>query len=409
MPAGTQSSPTLLVGAMAHLGTGQVIPNAAVGFVDGKITVVAPAAEVTDRSGYDVVDVAGMHLYPGLILPNTTLGLNEVSSVAATVDQSETGQYNPNVRALVAYNTDSELIPTLRFNGILLAQATPTSGVISGSSSIVKLDGWNWEDAVYSADDAIHLNWPQQLLSPRWWLGETAFRDNDSYDETVDELDKLFTDAIAYEAAENSDRRNLKLEALEGLFDESQSLHIHAGDAKSIIASISFAEKHGVRRIVVVGGEQAMLVAGLLVEKDIPVVLANVHRRPSYDHEDTVSPYKLPAALAEAGVKVSLGYSGTMNSRNLPFFVGTAITWGADPEDALKMVTANTAEVLGIADRTGTVEVGKDANIIVSKGDVFDMRTNDLVYAYIMGSPIQLDGRQQALYKKYSNKYGHND
>lgn len=407
IPAGPQQSPTLLTGGMVHVGNGTVIQNGVVGFSDGKITVVGQASEVSDRSGYTVIDVSGSHVYPGFILPNTTLGLNEVGSVAATIDESEIGAYNPNVRSLVAYNTDSELIPTLRFNGILLAQSTPTSGVISGTSSIMKLDGWNWEDAAYQADDAIHINWPAKKLSPRWWLGETESRDNDSYKPTVDELDKTFAEAQAYGQLDAHVDTNLKLEALQGLFDGSQALHIHTNDAHSMIEGIAFAQRQNVERIVIVGGHQSKLVAQLLVDNDIPVVLADVHRRPTEDHEATVYPYELPAELTSLGVKVALGYSGLMNSRNLPFFVGTSIAHGMESEKALKTVTLNTAEILGIEDRAGSLETGKDANIIVSSGDVFDMRTNNLTHAFIMGSEIQLDARQQWLYKKYSDKYGH--
>lgn len=406
IPAGPQTEATLLTGGTVHVGDGSVIDNGAVAFSDGKITFVGAAADVPDRDTYNVVDASGMEIYPGFILPNTTLGLNEVSSVAATIDQSETGSYNPNVRSLVAYNTDSELIPTLRYNGILLAQSTPTGGVISGSSSVMKLDGWNWEDAVYAADDAIHVNWPQQKLGARWWLGETEPRDNETYKPTIDELNQLFTQALAYGKVEAHVDTNLKLEALQGLFDGSQALHIHTNDAFSIIEGVAFAKDHGISRVVIVGGDEAHLVAGLLSDNNIPVVLANVHRRPSQDHEDTVHPYRLPKELTDAGIKVVLGYDGTMNSRNLPFFVGTSIAYGMEPEEALKMVTSNTADILGIADRTGTLAVGKDANVFISRGDAFDMRSNDVVHAYIMGSEIQPEARQQWLYEKYSRKYG---
>ncbi|MEM7510014.1 MAG: amidohydrolase, partial [Bacteroidota bacterium] len=178
VPAPAQEKPILLSGATAHLGNGEVIESAMIGFKDGKISLVTNIAAAVSVAEYEVIDVSGKHIYPGFILPVSGLGLAEVNAVRATVDNSEQGAYNPNVRSIIAYNTDSEVIPTFRFNGILMTQVTPSSGVIPGTSSIVQLDAWNWEDAVYKMDDAIHLDWPAKSFGPRWWLGETNRRPN---------------------------------------------------------------------------------------------------------------------------------------------------------------------------------------------------------------------------------------
>ena len=168
-PAPPQGRPILLMGGNLHVGNGTVVPNAAVAFDKGRITYAGAQNGFTQRkAGYEIIDVEGQEMYPGLILPNTTLGLTEVESIRATVDEQEVGTMNPNVRSLIAYNTDSDIIPTVRTNGVLLAQITPRGGMLSGQSSIVQLDAWNWQDAAVRADDGLHLNWPQMVfrLSP---------------------------------------------------------------------------------------------------------------------------------------------------------------------------------------------------------------------------------------------------
>ncbi|MEM9719390.1 MAG: amidohydrolase family protein [Bacteroidota bacterium] len=406
VPAPAQDKPILLQGATAHLGNGEVIEGSMIGFKDGKISLVANMATAVSVSEYEVVDVSGKHIYPGFILPTTELGLVEVSAVSATRDFSEQGQYNPNVRSIIAYNTDSELIPASRFNGILMAQTTPTGGTISGTSSVVQLDAWNWEDAAYKTDDAIHLNWPPKMFGPRWWLGETQGRPNPNYDQVIQELQGLFAEAKAYSSVD-PEETNLKLAAMEGLFDGSKSLFVYTDKAKAMLASIRMAKENGVEKVVIVGGNEAMLVKDFLKEHEVAIVLTEIHRLPSEDHEDTRYPFKLPKELYEAGIPFCIGYDGISNARNLPFTVGTTVAHGMPYEEALKTITSNTAEILGIADQVGTLEKGKDATLIVSEGDVFDMRTSKLTHAFIQGRQIQLNARQQWLYEKYSKKYGH--
>ena len=195
-PVGAQEKPILLMNGTAHIGNGQVIENSFVTFENGKITNVGDAAVVRlDMTKFEVINIAGKHVYPGLILPNTTLGLEDISAVRASIDSEEVGDLNPHVRSLVAYNTDSEVIATLRYNGILLAQSTPQGDLVTGTSSIMMLEGWNWEDAQYKADDAIHLNWPTKTFGPRWWMGETEPRKNPNYQSSIDKLEKFFADA----------------------------------------------------------------------------------------------------------------------------------------------------------------------------------------------------------------------
>lgn len=408
VPAPAQEKPVLLQGATIHTGTGQVIENGLVGFADGKITVVGPAGtSVPDQSSYEVINVAGKHIYPGLVLTSSDLGLVEVSSVRATQDFAEEGEFNPNVRSLIAYNTDSELIPTFRYNGILLVQTTPSGGTISGTSSVVQLDAWNWEDAAYKTDDAVHMGWPTKEFPPRWFLGETEARPNPNYDKTVSEVDQLFADATAYGKMGSHDVMNLKLEAMQGLFDGSKALFIGSNDAKAIVSAVKMARKHGVSRIVVDGGYEALLIKDFLKSEKIPVVLGNIHELPGYDHEDTVFPYKMAAEFFNAGLEVIISGGAGYAARNMPFYAGTAVAYGLPYEEAIKAMTLTPARVLGIADRAGSLEKGKDAMVLIVEGDLLDMRTSKVEQAYIMGKKIQMDARQQWLYKKYSEKYGH--
>lgn len=404
-PAPTQTGPIAIVNATAHLGNGKVIEKSVIAFDEGKITLVAAASTSPDLSGHRVIEADGKHVYPGFILPKSTLGLVDINAVRPTRDFEEVGDFKPHVRSLVAYNTDSELIATLRYNGILLAQSTPTGGRVSGTSSIMMLEGWNWEDAVYHADDGIHVDWPALSFRARWWLGESGRRKNNRYDEQVGELITFLRDAKAYHE-KPTENKNLLLEATRPLFTGEKQLFVEANNARVIVEAIGSLKETGVQKIVLVGGTDAWRVKELLVQEDIPVLLNEVHSRPGRDDEDIDLHFRMPGILSDAGIKVGLMYRGLQSSRNLPFFAGSAAAYGMDKEEALKLITSNTAEILGIDDRSGTLEVGKDAIMFISQGDALDMRTSKVEMAFIMGKALNLDGKQQVLYNRFKEKYG---
>ncbi|WP_452222415.1 amidohydrolase family protein [Lacinutrix salivirga] len=405
-PVSKQSGPICIEGATAHLGNGQVIENSLIMFENGKLTFVGSAMTKIARKG-KIIDAKGKHVYPGFIAPNSTLGLVEVDAVRATNDVDEVGAMNPHIRSLIAYNTESKVVESMRPNGVLMAQITPRGGRISGTSSIVQLDAWNWEDAVIKEDDGIHINWPNTYSRGRWWLGEpNVLKENKDYTKQVEELHSFINNSKAY--AKSGETKNLPFEALKGIFDGSKTLFIHVDNERGIIDAVNFCDNQNIKNKVIVGGYEANNVAHLLKQHNIPVLLQRVHSRPKNEDEDYDLPFKLANKLVKSGVLVGLENSGSMermNTRNLPFLAGTCVAYGLSKEEALQLITLNTAKILGIDEFCGSLDVGKDATLFISEGDALDMRTNKLIQAFVQGRNISLDTHQTKLYERYSNKY----
>ncbi|MDA0890076.1 MAG: amidohydrolase family protein [Bacteroidetes bacterium] len=405
--SGHGQKPTLFIGATAHLGNGEVIQNAAISIKNGEFDLVADASRIRiDPSAFDTIyKIYGKHIYPSFIVPNTTLGITEIDQVRASHDFNETGGINPNVRSLIAYNTDSKLVKTIRTNGVLIAQVTPRGGLISGQSSIMYLNGENWEDAALKADDGIHINWPNSYYNTGWWAEPGETEENKEYENKISELEKLFSKAKAYESSINI--IDLKMESMKGLFDGTKNLYIHANSASDIRDAIDFSEKHLVRNIIIVGGEDALAIATILVEKNIPVILNRVHRLPKSQDSPVDEPFKQAKELQDAGVLFCLSYEGdmeAMGARNLSFTAGTTIAYGQEYEKAVQSITLNTAKILGIADIVGSIESGKKATFFISSGDALDMRTNNVEQAFINGIAIDLNNHQKELFEKYRNR-----
>ncbi|WBO84050.1 amidohydrolase family protein [Hymenobacter yonginensis] len=409
MPAPAQSKPILLVGGNLHVGNGTVVPDAAVAFDKGRITYAGAQSGFAQRAGYEVIDVKGQEVYPGLILPNTTLGLTEVESIRATVDEQEVGQMNPNVRSLIAYNTDSDIIPTVRTNGVLLAQITPRGGMLSGQSSIVQLDAWNWQDAAVRPDDGLHLNWPAMVLKLNPAEDEKAVERRTKERQTqLRDLEAMLTEAAAYKSLPAGHRENLRLSALSGIFDGSKTLFIHADYGKEIVEAVSFAKRLGAQKVAVVGARDAWMMLDFLKQHDIAVVLSRTHALPRRPGDDYDLPYRLPSILQQAGIRYCLDYEGSMEtagSRNLAFIAGTSAGFGLTQEQALTAVTLSPARILGIDKDYGSLETGKSATLVVSSGDLLDMRTNNVTHAYIDGRAFSSENKQLYLNRKFKSKY----
>ena len=410
IPAPKQSESVLIMNATAHLGNGEVIENSVIGFQEGKLTLVADARQIRlDMSSYKkVIDATGKHVYPGFIAPNATIGLVEIDAVKASDDEREIGGYMPNVRSIIAYNSESKIIETARNNGVLMAQITPRGGRISGTSSIVQFDAWTWEDAIIKENDGIHINFPSTFRRSGWWAEPGTIEANKDYLKQVEELNDFLVKSKAY-LTEPQKEKNLVYESMKGLFEGKQTLFVNANEEKQLIDAVRIAKSNGIHKIVIVGGYQADKVAGLLKSNQIPVLIGRVHDLPRLDYDDIDRPYKLAKILTDLGIVVGLENSGDMermHTRNLPFLAGTTVAYGLTKEQALQTITLNTAKILGIDQNTGSLEVGKEATLFISEGDALDMRTNQLVQAFIQGRAISLESHQTKLYKKYKEKYG---
>ena len=406
-PANKQTTPIAIEGATAHLGNGKVIENSLIMFNDGKITFVGSATSKIARTG-TLIKGTGKHIYPGFIAANATLGLAEIDAVKASVDVDEIGINNPHIRSLIAYNAESKVVESMRPNGVLMAQITPRGGTISGTSSVVQLDAWNWEDAAIKVDDAIHMNWPSSFTRGRWWLGEDpALKPDANYGINKENIKTYFTNAKSY-LESNRKPKNLPFEAMNGLFNGSQRLFIHVNGQKEITDAITITKNLGIKNLVIVNAEGAESVAKMLVEHKVGVVLQRPHRNPNSEDDAYDSTYTIAKTLMDSGVTVTIGMEGQMermNTRNLPFYAGTFAAHGLTKEDALKMITANSAKILGIDTSVGTLEVGKEATLFISTGDALDMRSNQLTNAFIQGRAISLETHQTKLWKRYANKY----
>ncbi|HVS91114.1 MAG TPA: amidohydrolase family protein [Mucilaginibacter sp.] len=406
-PAPPQTKPVIITGATIHIGNGQVINNGYIAFDKGKITAIGEGTPA-NTNGADVIDATGKQVYPGFICPVTTLGLVEIEEGArGTVDDEETGEFNQNVRSIVAYNTDSKVIPTVRSNGILLAQPTPEGGIISGQSSVVQLDAWNWEDAAYKTDIALHMNWPVLRTTGRRRRatpGTPEESPEERQQKELEAINSLFTEAKAYAEAKPA-VVNLRFEAMKGLFNGSKKLFVNANGAKEIVQAVNFGKKLGIP-VVIVGGKESYLVTDVLKSNNVPVIITETQTLPYREDDDVYLPYKLPKILQDAGVSYGLTGIGFWRQRNLPFEAGEAVGYGLTKEQALSMITMNNARILGIDKTTGTLEVGKDANLFISKGDALDMISIDVQKAFIQGRDINLDNLHKQLYRKFAAKYG---
>ena len=410
-PGDQQSKSIAIIGATAHIGNGKVMENSIVIFDSGIIQNVSLYSGSEDISKMDVIKASGQHIYPGFIVPNSTLGLIEIDAVRASDDNEEIGTWNPHIKSLIAYNAESKVVESMRPNGVLLAQITPRGGRISGTSSVVQLDAWNWEDAVVKKNGGVHLNWPRALSRSRWWLRENSgMKINPKYRSQTAEIETYFNQSKANSKSNNA-KQNLPLSAMKGLFDNSKTLFIHVNDEKGIIDAVEFSKNQNISKTVIVGGYETYKLATYLKENNVSVLLQRVHSRPSNDDHDYDLPFKMAKILFDEGVTVALETSGDMermNSRNLPFYAGTTVAHGLTKEQALQLICLNTAKILGIDAKYGSLEVGKSATLFVSDGDALDMRTNQLTSAFIDGRNISLESHQTKLWKRYSKKYNTN-
>jgi imidazolonepropionase-like amidohydrolase len=404
-PSPAQTKKIVISGGTLHIGNGQVIENGTLSIEKGKIKIETAAV----TGDVERIDATGKHVYPGVIAPNTNLGLVEVSSTKSTADFDELGEMNPSIRSIVAYNTDSKVINTLRSNGVLLAQIVPQGGMISGMSTVVQLDAWNWEDAAYALDNGVHMTFPALINRPMQMRRRGA--DSDPVKLGLDKIEQarvFFREAKAYLQEKTHAATNLKFEATRGLFDRSKTLYVHCDLVKEMLVAVDFAKEFNFK-LVIAGGTDSYMIADILAANNVAVILHEPHALPATDDDAVDQPYKTGAQLQKAGVLFTIcqdSGDGYTQIRNLPFLAGTMSTYGLTKEEALAAITLNPAKILGIADRTGSLENGKDANIVISTGDLLDMKSSIVTHAFIQGRAINLDNKHTQLFNRYKYKYG---
>jgi imidazolonepropionase-like amidohydrolase len=412
IPGKPQEKPIALVGGTIHTVTKGTVENGVVLFDKGKI--VAVGREINIPKDAEVIDVKGKHIYPGLINAFTTIGLIEIGAVRATRDVTEVGLVNPNVRAEVAFNPDSEHPPVTRSNGITMALVVPIGELIAGQSALMMLDGWTWEEMTLKAPVGLHIYWPRMTLpSERFMFVRRSPEELKKEVETrINLIRETFQKARAYKKAKESEIQkgvpyhdtDLKYEAMIPVLEGKVPVFIHANSSKEILSAIEWAESEGLK-IVIVGGADSWKVADVLKNKNIPVILTNIHRLPSKRYSDYDEPFTVAYKLYKAGVKFCIGgEGGYYNERNLPYQAGTCVAFGLPREEALKAITIYPAEILGVADKVGSIEPGKDATLIVTTGDPLEISTQ-VVYEFIQGKKVDLSNRQVKLYEKYVEKY----
>ncbi len=415
LPAPAQKGVMYVKNVTIHVGNGTVIENGVIVVRDGKIEKVGKDI-VVPADATNVVDGQGKQVYPGLILPSSSLGLVEISSIRASNDAREIGDMNPNVRSIVAYNTDSKVINTLRSNGILAANIIPQGSFLAGSSSVVQLDAWNWQDASLKTDGGMHLYMPSLMPRPSFGRrggggapgGPNPGAESDPVKEGIQQLENLkgfFREAKAYLAAPTHEEVNLKFESVKELLAKKQKFYVHANTVKQMLVALDFVKEFGFD-LVLVGASESWQIAPLLKQHNVSVILQQMHSLPTTTDDDVDQPYKAAAALQKAGVLFAISDDDSQTrGRNLAFNAGTAVTYGLDKEQAIAAITLNAAKLMGVADKTGSIEVGKDANFIISSGDILDMATSNVTDAFIQGRKVNLDDKQKQLNDRFEQKY----
>jgi len=407
VPGPPQKQPVALTNATIHPVSGPVVEQGTLVFDGGKITAIGK--EVTTPANAEAIDLAGKHVYPGLFDALTDLGLVEINSVRATLDVQETGQINPNTRAIVAVNPDSELIPVARSNGVLLALTAPSGRLIPGRSAVIQLDGWTWEDMAVLPDAGLHIEWPQPPRAARRRSSETPVQPSPPPEEAAERLRKILADARAYAAARGADPnfpRDARWESLQDVLAGKLPVIVHADEVRQITAAVAFAEQEKLK-LIIAGGYDTPLCESLLKKRDIPVIVGGVYRLPRRRGDEYDAAFSLPAKLHSAGIRFCISSQdrhGASSVRNLPYHAATAVAYGLSADEALKSITLRPAQILGLADRVGSLEVGKHATLFVATGDPLETSTQ-VEAAWIGGRKVELNDRHKRLYRKYEEKY----
>ncbi len=397
IPAPAQSEALLFKNATIHTAIDGVKTNSDLLIEDGKITAIGTALVAPNVT---VVDATEQHIYPGLIALDTSIGLVEVEMMRASNDSYEVGEINPQLEAVTAFNPDSEIIPTIRVNGITHAQVVPQGDSLAGQSSLVSLDSWTIEDALVPSTKGFHLYWPKQgsLSQDK----EKRKKQLDEYNAQVKAVTTAFSNGYRYflaHQAKKVKKTDLRWQALLPLYLGQAQLFVHANTQKQIEEAVSLAKQYQFK-LIIVGGYDAWRLAELINEIEAKVIYTHTLSLPMRKDEPIDLSFKIPALLKQANIPFALGFSSDWNSRNLPLAAGQTVAYGLTQQDALKSVTLDAARMLGVDDM-GAIAVGFKANLVLSQGDILDPMATKIKQVYIDGREIDLNNRQQQLYQKY--------
>ncbi len=414
-PAPPQDTPIVLIHGTIHTGTGTVIEDGALAFREGRILFVKPTSQITpaDTAGFRVIDLQGMHVYPGLIALNTEVGLREIDLVRATHDYQDVGTNQPSLHAWIAFNTDSRIIPTLRLNGILLVETRVRGKGFAGQSGVLHLDGWNWQDALVRGPAGVHLYFPTRYRARGWWGAPRPPAEDTAYLRQIRELRQFLQNAYQYLYGKPSSQEpatppfpNLRYETMRPVFEGEVAVFVHAFYPREILEALRIlVDEWRLPRVVLVTGPYVWFVAEEVRRRNVPVVYVRPHQLPPRDDLPLDFPFRIPALLDSMGIQVALSVPGSWEVRNLAFQAGTCIGYGLDPETALQMITRIPAELLGIDSLYGTLEPGKSATLIVARGHIWNPPEAHLAYAFIDGREIALTSHQVELYRRYLKRY----
>lgn len=403
-PAPAQAAPILLKNATVH----SVVAAPSVQdilLVDGKISAVGPA--LSAPAGAQVQDLTGKHVYPGLIALINQLGLIEVEAVRSTRDDRETTATNPDLQVQVAFNADSVVIPTIRSNGFSHSLIYPSGSLITGRSALMQLDGWNWQDALVKSDVALHVSWPRMGVQTGWWVRDSAEQQQERQQKQLDQVHDFFAQAYAYYQAEQAGLnrgKDSRWHAMLAFFDGKLPLFVHADDPRQMRQAIQLAKQYSVK-LVIVGGRDSWRMAEELAANKVDVIYTEPYGLPTRTDEAYDQAFSTPGVLQKAGVRIALSLDGFWDTRNLVFAAGHVTRYGLTPEQALRALTLDAATIAGVADRLGSIEVGKSASLVVSAGDIFDYRGHKIEQLLIDGRQVDLDNKHKQLHRRYQQRY----
>lgn len=397
-PAPPQAEPIAITGGTIHTVTQSVIEQGTVLFKDGIIIAVGTQVDIPDNAL--IIDATGKHIYPGMIHGRSTVGLMEVARIGVSTDLEEIGLINPNIRAQSAFHPASAHLPVAAVHGVTTVVPTPRGGLIAGMPVAMMTDGWTWEEMTIREGLGLAIYWP-------------SHRNKNEYEERVKQLQDAFDNARRYKKARNALEAgqagahhpfDIRWEAMLPVLRQEIPVFITVNDLKQIKAAIAWTEKEDLKPILV-GGRDIGLAANLIAAKGIPVMLSGVISGPSRQWEGYDEGYKTPLYLYEAGVDFCIaGDAGAASAYRLSHHAAAAVAFGLPEKQGLKAITINAAQILGIDDMLGSIEVGKDATLIISSGNLLEIKS-ETVQVFIRGRKIDMTDKHLHLYEHYLEKH----